>query len=393
MPTHPWQAALRRQLTPGLGLRRNKLLVQALGGCTQVLQAPAPWLREVLGERTCAALQAVPPDWPDAVAAVEHWLAAAPAGWRHIVLTWGDPDYPAALCELPDPPLLLFITDAEPADAPVLWPAGVALVGSRGATPQGLAITRQWATELADAGWCVVSGLAHGIDAAAHAGALQSERQGLLTMALMGTGPDQVYPSAHAHLKTRIAARGRCVTEYLPGERARKMNFPLRNRLLVALSAGVVVIEADLRSGSLISAQCALDLGREVMAVPGSIRSPLSQGCHALLRQGAALVTSSADVLAALPAGLVCPVQTPPWHPTPPAAPSDGLDPAWIARVRQALGHDPWTVDELQARLGGSWAELQAGLQSLEWRGLLARLPGDRVQWISDGGEPVIPDK
>ncbi len=391
MTTPAWKAALRLQLTPGLGLRRNKLLVEAWGGCAQVLDAPDPALRDILGERVWAALRAEPPAWAAEVAAVEQWLAAATAGVRHAVLAWGDPDYPAALCELADPPLLLFVADAEAVDAPVHWPASVALVGSRGATPQGLAITRQWATELAEAGWCVASGLAHGIDAAAHGGALQSQRPGLLTMAFMGTGPDLIYPPAHAHLKSRILARGRCVTEYLPGQRARKMHFPLRNRLLVALSAGVVVIEADLRSGSLISAQSALDLGREVMAVPGSIRSPLSQGCHALLRQGANLVTSSADITASLPplvlqpgASIPTDTQSPATDAAAQAALMPALDPQWVRRLQAALGHDPWTVDELWIRLGGSWAELQAGLLALEWQGVLAHLPGDRVQWVGE---------
>ncbi len=382
MSVPAWHAALRLQLTPGLGLRRNKLLIQALGGCAQALDAPDPWLRDALGERVWAALRTESPDWSQAKAAVAHWLAAAPPGVRHIALAWGDADYPSVLCELPDPPLMLFITDAEPLDSPVKWPPSVALVGSRGATPQGLAIARQWGSELAQAGWCVVSGLAHGIDAAAHGGALNAQRPGLLTMAYMATGPDGVYPPVHAHLKNRIVARGRCITEYLPGERARRMHFPLRNRLLAALSEGVVVIEADLRSGSLISAQCALDLGREVMAVPGSIRSALSQGCHALLRQGATLVTSSADIIAALSplGGSITPARI---SPAPePASPPAGLDQGWVARVRQALGHDPWTIDELQARLGDSWDQLHAGLQALEWQGLLARLPGDRVQWL-----------
>ena len=382
-PPH-WHAALRLQLTPGLGLRRCKLLVQALGSCQAVLEAPDDLLREVLDQRTWAALRAQPPEWASAIAAIDHWLGSAPTGLRHTVLAWGDPDYPLALHELHDPPLLLFVTDSLTSERPMSWPAGVALVGSRQATPQGLSIARQWAHQLADAGWCVVSGLAHGIDAAAHAGALQSGREGLLTMALMGTGPDLVYPPGHGPLKSRIAGKGRCITEHLPGVRARKMHFPWRNRLLVGLSAGVVVIEADLASGSLISAQCALDLGREVMAVPGSIRSTVSQGCHALLRQGATLVENVADVMAALPHLIspqssasegvnaqmgAAPLQSPPE--------ADG-----VRRLRLALGLDPWTLDELHARIGGSWADLHTSLQQLEWQGHLARLPGDRVQWI-----------
>lgn len=386
--TQDWQAALRVQLTPGLGLRRAAALVQHFGGCQQVLQAPDGVLRDALGTRLWSALRAQPAELADAQASVRQWLASAPRGQSHRVWVWGLAGYPEALAHLPDPPLLLFVTGPEQAqeqeqeqDGPADWPPSVALVGSRGATPQGLALAREWGHALADAGWCVVSGLAHGIDAAAHAGALQSARQACLTMAVMGTGPDRVYPPAHAALKTHISGRGLCVTEFLPGTPARRSHFPLRNRLVSALSSGLVVIEAGVGSGSLISAQCALEQGKEVMAVPGSVRSPLARGCHALLRQGATLVEQVDDVLAALPA---LPAHTP-------QAPARGLsqapfihhDPDVLA-LRRALAHDPLPVDELQQRLGADMGALRARLLTLELDGRLARLAGDRVQWLGD---------
>jgi DNA processing protein len=252
-----------------------------------------------------------------------------------------------------------------------------------------LALTRQWAEQLAQAGWCVTSGLAHGIDAASHWGALRCASGACVTMAVMGTGPDLVYPSAHAELKSRITLRGICVTEHLPGTLARRPHFPMRNRLLAALTRGVVVIEADLISGSIISARCALDQGREVMAVPGSVRSPLSRGCHALLRQGATLVESAEDVMQTLSALGATPMTG---HVEPKSAktrvdvditiPMD----AWGQTLCSTMGHSPWTVNQLQVQLDCSMADLLAGLQRLELQGLLARLPGDRVQWLGQHG-------
>ena len=385
--TPPWASALRLKLTPGLGLRRCRLLLDALGGCEQVLHASDDLLRGVLGVKLWAALRQAPVGLARAQAQISQWLSASPAGYRHAVLSWGDAAYPKGLAELPDPPLLLFVAHAS--DDPVhLWPASVAVVGSRGATPQGIALTRQWAHGLADAGWCVASGLARGIDAAAHCGALQSARPGCLTVAAMATGPDRVYPGDHASLKARIMARGRCISEQLPGVAARPMHFPLRNRLLVVLSAAVLVIEADLESGSLISAQCALDQGRDVMAVPGSVLSPQSRGCHALIRQGATLVTSVAEVLDALPRGPDVPRM--PWTDT--QLTQSGANPQsdrgqapqqdQIRAIQAALGHDPLPVDVLIQRLPYPVSEIRAQLQALEWQGHVAYLPGDRVQWL-----------
>jgi DNA processing protein len=385
MTSSPWQAALRLRLTPGLGLRRCQALLQVLGDPQQVLDAPDGLLRDALGVRLWSALREIPADWPDSVQRVQHWLNSAPPGICHAVIPWGAPAYPLSCAQLADPPLLLFVAHADALEPACLWPPGVALVGSRGATPQGLALTRQWAEQLAQAGWCVASGLAHGIDAAAHWGALRCTAGACVTMAVMGTGPDLVYPGAHAELKSRIMQRGICVTEHLPGTLARRPHFPLRNRLLAALTRGVVVVEADLVSGSIISARCALDQGREVMAVPGSVRSPLSRGCHALLRQGATLVESAQDVLAALPQ-LVVPAATDPESAPPPTGSAVNPQPAVALdqAIRRAMGHDPWLVDQLQLHLQCPMNTLQERLSWLELHGLLARLPGARVQWLGD---------
>jgi DNA processing protein len=356
-----------------------------LGDAQQVLDAPDGLLRDALGLQLWSALRQTPSDWPENEQRVQQWLKSAPAGVCHAVIAWGSPDYPPACAQLPDPPLLLFVAYAAALEPRALWPPSVALVGSRGATPQGLALTRQWSEQLAQAGWCVASGLAHGIDAASHWGALRCTTGTCVTMAVMGTGPDLVYPSVHAELKSRILRRGICVTEYLPGTLARRSHFPLRNRLLAALTRGVVVVEADLVSGSIISARCALDQGREVMAVPGSVRSPLSRGCHALLRQGATLVESAEDVLRAL----TVLGESPMARATDPAAAATQdkaqtrppLD-AWAQTLCNTMGQDPWTVNQLQTQLACNMTDLLAGLQRLELQGLLARLPGDRVQWV-----------
>ncbi len=385
-----WQAALRLHLTPGLGLRRAQALLQVLGGVQQVLDAPDGLLRDALGVRLWATLREEPPSWSDSVRQIQHWLDAAPTGICHTIVVWGAPEYPQGCAQLSDPPLLLFVSHAASLDSGALWPPAVAMVGSRGATPQGLALTRQWAEQLAQGGWCVTSGLAHGIDAAAHWGALRCNTGACVTMAVMGTGPDLVYPHAHVQLKSQIQLRGLCVTEYLPGTLARRSHFPLRNRLLAALSRGVVVVEADLASGSIISAQCALDQGREVMAVPGSVRSPLSRGCHALLRQGATLVESAQDVVQALSALGTFPAGKGPLVPAesgllPQVDPAQALDP-WGQTIRKTMGMDPWNTHQLQAQLDCNMADLLVGLQRLELQGHLSRLPGDRVQWTSLAG-------
>lgn len=220
---------------------------------------------------------------------------------------------------------------------------------------------------------CVVSGLALGIDAAAHEGALEGAAAGALaTVAVVGTGLDRVYPRQHLELAHRIAQQGLLLSEYLLGTPPLAANFPRRNRIISALSQGTLVIEAALQSGSLITARMAAEQGREVFAIPGSIHSVQSRGCHALLKQGAKLVETAQDVLDELRPGTACVpcVQ-------PPASPATD---AHAGEVLRALGFDPTTLDALQARTGLPTATLQARLLELELHGEVARLPGGLFQ-------------
>lgn len=354
--------------TPGLGRSGARAVLTECGSPEAALQAlqaqPGRWIR-CAGRGANTAVEASAGDIDTGLARALAWRREAPHQ-RH-VLTLGDPDYPATLLQTPDPPLWLFVQG----DVQALSRRSVAIVGSRRPTPQGLDHARRFARELAESGWAVVSGLAQGIDGAAHEGALAG---GGATVAVTGTGPDRVYPARHRPLAQRIAAQGAVVTEFPPGTPPRAEHFPQRNRLIAGLSRGTLVVEAALASGSLISARLALEASREVMAVPGSIDSPQSQGCHALIKQGAQLVESLDDILAAL--GEPTPASTPG---TPSAAlpgdPTPGSDP-----VLQALGHEPVSLDGLAARTGLDAAALQARLLDLELAGQVARLPGARFQ-------------
>lgn len=257
----------------------------------------------------------------------------------------------------------------------------MAIVGSRNPTPQGSANARQFARTLAAQGICVVSGLALGIDGAAHEGALDGappSAPGPATIAVIGTGIDRVYPRQHRDLAHRIAARGLIVSEYPLGTPPLPGNFPRRNRLIAGLSQGTLVVEAALQSGSLITARLASEQGKEVFAIPGSIHSPQSRGSHALIRQGAKLVETAQDVLEELrwpqavlamtneAAGAV-------------SAPDDDLNHPH-QELLQALGADPVSLDALQARTGLQTATLQAQLLELELAGQVGRLPGGLFQ-------------
>ncbi len=389
-------AWLRLALTPQVGLDAARRLLSAFGAPERIFQADPAALRDALPRAQVQALLSQPPALAGQVEATLQWLAQG--GGRRRVLTWADADYPRALLALDDPPLLLFAQgDALAAPGPLIWPEGLAIVGSRNPTPQGALNARQFARSLAQAGWCVVSGLALGVDAAAHEGALEAapppapDGAGpprLLTLAVVGTGLDSTYPSQHAALAQRIAQRGLVLSEYLLGTPPLAANFPRRNRILSALARGTLVVEAALRSGSLITARLAAEQGREVYAIPGSIHSPQSRGCHALIKQGAKLVETAQDVLDELPpignAATARPphaaARDPAQAATAPAprAPSPDSDP-----VLQALGFDPAALDALVARTGLDTATLLARLLDLELAGQVARLPGGLYQRIA----------
>ncbi|GAB4350631.1 MAG: DNA-processing protein DprA [Immundisolibacter sp.] len=270
------------------------------------------------------------------------------------------PGYPSRLAQIADPPpVLLMQGEASVLDAPQ-----IAIVGSRNATPAGRDIAYELAAALAEAGLSVTSGLAEGIDAAAHRGALAA---GGGTLAVLGTGPDRVYPRQHKELAHAISAGGLLISEQPVGTPPRPFNFPRRNRIISGLSLGVLVVEAGPRSGSLITARLAADQGREVFAVPGGIHNPLARGCHALIREGAKLVESVTDILEELPA-------VPSGQMAAKAAPStrDAQDHPLLA----CLGDSPASVDLLVQRSGLTVDEVSTMLLTLQLDGLVTALPG-----------------
>lgn len=276
-----------------------------------------------------------------------------------------DPAYPPLLREIPDPPPLLFLHG----DPDLLALPQLAIVGSRNPTAGGRQTAADFAGFIAATGLVVSSGLADGIDTAAHEGALAA---GGLTLAVMGTGPDRVYPARNRELAHRIVGEGLLVTEFATGTQPLAANFPRRNRILAGLALGTLVVEAAPKSGSLITARLAAEHGREVFAIPGSIHNPLARGCHALIRQGAKLVETGEHLLEDLAPQLagfaLCPGQSPATPATGPTAAGAMTDPAHD-RVLEAMGFDPVTTDELVARTGFPAAEVSSILLLLELRG------------------------
>lgn len=336
-------------------------LLRAFGDPNAVLNATRAQLRSIIPDSACDRVLA--PVAADRIAATRAWLEVP----GHEVIAWDDTDYPRALLDIGDAPLVLFHIGRRD----LLNRTSIAIVGSRNATPQGIENARQFSAALADAGVTVVSGLALGIDAAAHEGAL--DRSGS-TVAVIGTGPDRVYPARNRVLARAIAERGTLISEYPPGTPARKENFPRRNRLLSGLSRGVLVVEATTSSGSLITARLAGEQGRDVFAIPGSIHSPFSKGPHKLIREGAKLVETAEDVLAEI--GLA----NPPRAATADESMEHVPDGPRLAALLEAIAHDPVDLDRLIERTHMRADELQAALTTLELDGLIAALPGGRWQ-------------
>jgi len=363
-----WLTALR---TPGLG---QGGLREALAAADGRIDAALERLRRqaaTLGEGAVAWLDA-----PDEarLAADLAWLAES----GHRLLRCTEADFPPLLETIPQPPAALFVAG----EASLLLHPQVAIVGARGASPAGLEHARRFARALALAGYTVTSGMADGIDGAAHEAALDV---GAATVAVVGTGPDRVYPRKHHALAQRIAAQGAVVSEFPPGTVARADHFPRRNRLISGLALGVVVVEAGLQSGSLITARLAGEQGREVFALPGSIANPLARGCHRLIRDGARLVEEPAEVIEALaPSARALGVELAE-RLARPDAPAPTRDGGWRAdpdyrRLLDALGHDPATLDELVQRSGLAAAALSSMLLMLELEGRVTGLPGNRYQ-------------
>ena len=368
-------AWLRLTLTPGVGPVTARRLLATFGLPAEIWSQSEAALAQVVGHKLAQALLAEPADLQAQYRLTCEWLDPPNATAHRGCLTLADPEYPQGLLETADPPLLLYLQGDL---ASLHSPRALGVVGSRNPTPQGLANARAFGLALSDAGVCVVSGLALGVDGAAHTGALEGSGP---TLAVVGTGLDRVYPKQHLELAHRIAARGALVSELPIGTPPVSSNFPKRNRLIAGLSRGTLVVEAALQSGSLITARLASEMGREVFAIPGSIHSPQSRGCHALIKQGAKLVESAQDILEEL--GWDAPHSSDgPSALGHAAAPGDsGLEPALLV----AMGHDPVSFDALQARCGLGTAQLQAQLLELELDGTVARLPGGLFQRLGRG--------
>ncbi len=355
-------------LRAGIGASALRRMVETHASAAAALDRPhAEWRAAGADADALAALRSA-----------DHGLRADDLAWieasDHHLIGWDDPDYPALLRRIPSPPPALFVAG----DPNLLWHAQVAIVGSRNATAGGIDNARDFARALIAAGLTITSGMAEGVDAAAHLAALEAHAP---TIAVIGTGTDIVYPRRHAKLAARIRASGAIVSEFLPGTEARPEFFPRRNRILAGLSLGTLVIEAAERSGALITARLAGEAGREVFAVPGSIHNPLARGCHRLIRQGAALVEDAREIIEALaPVAAeladalrmrLCEVETAGLPQTCISATDDGLDDGQRCLLA-ALGHDPVGVDVLAQRTGLTVAELSSMLLLMELRGVVA---------------------
>lgn len=369
--SHPWIAIAR---TPGLNGRRLLELLPAVGGPETLGAASRRELRHMgLDDAQVAALKA--PD-PEARRRDEAWLADP----DHHLLGITDPDYPALLLNTPAPPAVLWVRG----DPAALWQPQVAMVGTRNPTAGGRDHARDFATALARDGWTITSGLAAGIDVTAHQAALAAEAG---TVAVLGTGPDIVYPKVHETVADAIARRGALVTELPPGTPPRRSHFPSRNRIIAGLSLGVLVVEAALNSGSLITARLAGEQGREVFALPGSLHNPMVKGCHRLIREGARLVEATSEItaeLAPMAAELAMALQRrlaseEPASPNPEAPETDLLEDPDYADLWREIGYDPVTQDRLAERSGLDARSVSSMLLMLELRGLVQTLAGGRV--------------
>jgi DNA processing protein len=363
-----YSAWVRLTHCPGIGPQAQRKLLKAFGTAEGIFAAPRTALAAAVGEDHAARLTAF--DATEQIATTQAWVAEP----GNQIVTLGDPEYPPALLDSADPPLLLYIKG----HAELLSRPAIAIVGSRNATRQGMENAEAFAATLGEAGLTVVSGMALGIDAAAHRGALSKSAS---TLAVIGTGADRIYPARNAELARQIAERGALVSEFPLGTPPLQHNFPRRNRIIAGLVLGCLVVEAAERSGSLITARLAGDAGREVFAIPGSIHNPLARGCHALIRQGAKLVESARDILEELRWEI--PVKT--TENSSSDSNADALDAAAsprVASILQALGHDACTLDTLCARTALPAETLLAELLELELSGQIASLAGSAYQRV-----------
>lgn len=353
------KAWLTLSLIRGVGGESIRHLLREFGSPEAVLAAPVSTLKSFVKAEAATAIGKGIAD--ELLAATFSWLEEQQ---NHLV-TLADSDYPQALLNINDPPLLLYVKGRRE----LLNRAALAVVGSRNATPQGINNAEEFAKTLSNAGLCIISGMAHGIDAAAHQGALSGQGS---SIAVVGTGLDKVYPAANRNLAHALAKQGAIISEFPLGTPPLAANFPRRNRLISGMSIGCLVVEASLQSGSLITARLAMEQGRDVFAIPGSIHSPQSKGCHKLIKQGAKLAESAQDILEEL-AGVLGSASRTANSSAPPTIESELLT---------LIGFDPVSIDALCLRSGLTVSQLSAMLLTLELEGGIAALPGGLFQRI-----------
>jgi DNA processing protein len=358
-PNQETLAWLRLGLISGLTPVGFRKLLGALSTPEAICAADRATLARSVPDEVAAAIVRGPD--PQQLDTALEWLEDPV---NHVV-TFADASYPRSLLEITDPPALLYVKG----DPGLLDHASLAVVGSRNATQQGRLNAQAFSRELSEGGFTIVSGLALGIDAAAHAGGLEAASS---SIAVVGTGLDIVYPARNRELAHRLAGKGALISEFALGTPALAANFPRRNRLISGLSRGCLVVEAALKSGSLITARYALEQGREVFAIPGSIHSPVSKGCHLLIKQGAKLAESSQDILEEL--GAAFRQQNTPGEP--PGDTTHGNP------VLDALGFDPLDLDGICERSGLTPDSASAMLLTLELEGVVSRLPGGKFQRV-----------
>lgn len=360
-PDATLKAWLALSLIRGLGGESARRLLKESGSPEAVFASSSSSLKALVKPEIAAEI--VKGIDEDAIAPTLAWLKDG----NNRIVTLADDDYPQALLNIPDPPPLLYVKGR----LDLLNRPALAVVGSRNATPQGIANAEAFARALSEAGLCIISGMAHGIDAAAHRGALLCQGSNCGgSVAVVGTGLDKVYPAANRGLAHALADQGALISEFPLGTPPLAANFPRRNRLISGMSIGCLVVEASLQSGSLITARLALEQGRDVFAIPGSIHAPQSKGCHALLKQGAKLVETAQDILEELGGLPVVPAHSPG---------AQGAD----STLLEQIGFDPVDLDTLSARCGLTVSQLSAMLLALELEGRISALPGGQYQRIN----------
>lgn len=382
-------AWMRLAGTPGVGRGTARELLAKFGPPQDILAQGHSALTQHLPQAMATALKTESPEHVERVAVLRAWLQADAT---RCVIAMDDARFPRQLLDTADPPLMLFAQG----HVALLHAPSIAIVGSRNTTAQGSDNARAFARSLSQNGYTVVSGLALGIDGAAHEGALLGAASGAAsspssvpsagavtvgsTIAVVGTGLDRIYPAKHAQLARDIAAQGLLLSEFFLGTPPLAENFPQRNRIIAGLAQGTLVVEAALRSGSLITASMAIECGREVFAIPGSIHSPQSHGCHALIKQGAKLVETAQDVLEELGRSAGHAAKAAPRAAGLAASLHTLLHTSLHTSLLDAMGFDPVTLDAVLARTGLPTASAQAQLWELEMEGAVHRLPGGRFQ-------------